>query len=137
MSKHERGTFAKAPGWHAEDASAIVVLSGPMNVYGNYYTCLVLEDGLLDTSPYGGRLHQLRVGRTLLVPENFITANRSDHLWSERLISLAQKRIRETGSAGHTHSDVIEKWCPNCEIDDMIFYSEDYICAWCREMLEE
>lgn len=35
------------------------------------------------------------------------------------------------------YANVITNWCPNCEIDDMIFYSEDYICAWCREMLEE
>ena len=27
--------------------------------------------------------------------------------------------------------------CPNCGIDDMLFYFDDYICAWCREMLED
>lgn len=26
--------------------------------------------------------------------------------------------------------------CPNCGIEDMLFYFDDYICAWCREMLE-
>jgi hypothetical protein len=34
------------------------------------------------------------------------------------------------------YSGVIEATCPNCDIEDMIFYSEDYICAWCREMLD-
>jgi hypothetical protein len=34
-------------------------------------------------------------------------------------------------------ANVIENWCPECEEDEMIFYSGDYICAWCREHLEQ
>jgi hypothetical protein len=41
------------------------------------------------------------------------------------------------GILGYMSWNVIENWCPNCEEEDMIFYSEDYICAWCREHLEE
>jgi hypothetical protein len=33
-------------------------------------------------------------------------------------------------------SNVITAECPSCEEDDMIFYEGDYLCAWCREMLE-
>lgn len=33
-------------------------------------------------------------------------------------------------------SEVIMADCPNCD-EEMIFYAEDYICAWCREHLEE
>lgn len=35
------------------------------------------------------------------------------------------------------YKGVIEAHCPNCDEPDMIFYSEDYICAWCREHLED
>lgn len=27
--------------------------------------------------------------------------------------------------------------CPGCEIEEMIFYEGDYICAWCREVFED
>ncbi len=27
--------------------------------------------------------------------------------------------------------------CPSCEVDEMYFYEGDYVCAWCREVLEE
>lgn len=27
--------------------------------------------------------------------------------------------------------------CPECGIEAMIFYEGDYICAWCREQLED
>lgn len=38
----------------------------------------------------------------------------------------------------HTHSyGVIYAECPSCENGDMIFYGGDYICAWCREILED
>lgn len=27
--------------------------------------------------------------------------------------------------------------CPECDEPEMIYYNEDYICAWCREHLED
>lgn len=34
------------------------------------------------------------------------------------------------------YSKVLMAQCPNCD-EEMIFYYDDYICAWCREHLEE
>lgn len=34
-------------------------------------------------------------------------------------------------------ADIPTAHCPQCEIEEMIFYEGDYICAWCREKLEE
>lgn len=35
------------------------------------------------------------------------------------------------------HGRVVVAHCPECDEPDMIFYGEDYICAWCREHLED
>lgn len=35
------------------------------------------------------------------------------------------------------YSGIVSQDCPSCDNDAMIFYGGDYICAWCREMLEQ
>jgi hypothetical protein len=35
------------------------------------------------------------------------------------------------------YAGIVIAECPECEEPDSIFYSGDYICAWCREKLEE
>lgn len=32
---------------------------------------------------------------------------------------------------------IISAECSECELDGMIFYEGDYICAWCRERFED
>lgn len=35
------------------------------------------------------------------------------------------------------YSGVIENYCSECDEDEMVFYEGDYLCAWCREHLED
>lgn len=71
-----------------------------------------------------------------MVPGHYIETHRQPLLWTEHAIQIARKEIARQGWTG-AYGSVIENWCPECEIDDMIFYGEDYICAWCREQLEK
>ncbi len=53
-------------------------------------------------------------------------------------ISALHRAMEEYERRIHTrvYSNVIEQDCPSCDNDEMIFYEGDYICAWCREMIE-
>jgi hypothetical protein len=82
----------------------------------------------------------LTVGMTLFT----VRAGATDFiLQTNRLVRV---RAGETGVVraydldkikGKRRRGVVEAHCPNCDEPDMIFYIEDYICAWCREHLED
>lgn len=141
---HVRGVHCRPDG-----GVPFVVLGGPTKMgvsYARrvayamdaYYTVLALDDGLLDSSGYGGRPVKLKQGETTLLPEAFITDHRVSLVWTELGIQTQIQRIKNVqawDSSGYPGIPVQD--CPNCEIDEMIFYEGDYICAWCREMLEE
>lgn len=134
--QHERGVTAKQHSIH--DAAKIVVLGGPTEICGiNHYTCLAVEDGHCYMQSRGGRDLQVEAGQTYSIPGWFLSDYRNELVWTELGIKAAQANIKRGLSLHERFGDVIQKWCPNCEIDEMIFYSEDYICAWCREMIEE
>lgn len=54
--------------------------------------------------------------------------------WDNGVVS--QRQLIEALTVDFSYSGIPIAWCPECEIDEMIFYSEDYICAMCRERLE-
>jgi hypothetical protein len=63
--------------------------------------------------------HPDRAGRTFLARRAF--------LWL----------MRYSGHQPIDSSDIIYADCPECEEPESIFYAGDYICAWCREMMEQ
>lgn len=63
-----------------------------------------------------------QVGRTTVLPDALITASSY-----EGLQPVAGERL----------SNVLYADCPECEEPEAIFYEGDYICAWCREMMEQ
>lgn len=96
--------------------SRIQVLGGPTFICGTAWYTVILHDGA-----------------ELLWPpqEDGVTL-----LWSQRYLDVCDfigvarvEKDREPFIVPVGH-------CPECDEPDMIFYNEDYICAWCREHLE-
>jgi hypothetical protein len=54
--------------------------------------------------------------------------DKTGHISTQQRADALEPAINDT---------IVYAECPNCEIEEMIFYYEDYICAWCREKLED
>jgi hypothetical protein len=112
--EYQRGAVFRSP------IGGVVVLGGPNRLcHDDYYTVKLLAD---------------MVGY--------------DHLGNPKVMHVAGKTFLTTlydGFAGYNPKlagaslsrNVIYGYCPECDEDEMIFYEGDYICAWCREHLEE
>lgn len=87
---------------------------------------------------------QILGGPNFIYDEDYYTARIVDHyrdLWIGRtflcgLRDLARMQVEGVQPLGYPDTKVIYADCPECE-EEMIFYEGDYICAWCREHLEE
>lgn len=58
--------------------------------------------------------------------------------WTNNEIDQLRPLGRQTIWSGKGKpSNIIYGECPSCDEDESIFYEGDYICAWCREHLED
>lgn len=93
------------------------ILGGPTELYGRkHYTVKQMDDKVV-TDGFGNT-RTYEKGKTRLARDDELT------------LLAGWESIRGD-------SNVIYQDCPNCDIEQMIFYSGDYICAWCREKLED
>lgn len=129
MPKFKRGTQTAAlPG-----NASFVVLGGPTVILSTYwYTAMCVTEGMCELSP--GRLLQGEVGVNYMIPSTYIVGKAQPLEWTELAIRHAQKRFAQGLDADYISIPVQD--CPSCDIEKMIFYSGDYICSWCREMME-
>lgn len=100
----------------------VVVLGGPQRLYMmDYYTVRYLEDKV-GTDIRGNQKIVQPKGSTTLMP-----------------LHSSQWRYSDMEAAGSNSApySVVYGHCGECDEPDMIFYNDDYICAWCREHLEE
>lgn len=68
--------------------------------------------------------------------------NQAGRAWQENDTTMCayvyiRDACRPIATVKFTHSDVPHGHCPECDEGEMIFYEGDYICAWCREHLED
>lgn len=100
----------------------ITVIGGPNLIKRDYSVSGGSWSAALFTVRAGDREFSLQTDRFIRIP-----AGQTRVVLSKDLDKLLRHRQR----------NVIEAFCPSCDEPDMIFYSEDYICAWCREHLED
>jgi len=116
MSGFKRGDICILAARVAE----VVVLGGPTKIAGSeHYTIRYREDVIgFDFTGTQRVLHH--EGDTTVVPGHWLSFGYYDANYKTR-----------------GKYNVIYGFCPECDEPDMIFYEGDYICAWCREHLEE
>lgn len=57
--------------------------------------------------------------------------------WDRGFTSRNQRLDALTLVGADAYDGVLTADCPECGIEAMVFYEGDYICAWCREQMEE
>lgn len=109
-----RGTVYRVP-WINIDL-LIQILGGPVFICGEYFYTI----RIIDASGSTGRI--VKVGDTTLFP----------------LLSLKRcLGVQPILPTQDPYRLIPYGTCAECAEDEMIFYEGDYICAWCREKLEE
>lgn len=115
-------------------STSLVVLGGPQRIgIGEYYTVVPTSDGVLDLGGYGGKVIVKRGKSRVIHGASMQVAMKPGEIWTEKEMQYFMRYYPHS----NRYAEVIVQECPSCGIDEMIFYGEDYICAWCREMLED
>lgn len=102
----------------------VVVLGGPQKYWGmgDYYTVRYLED---------------KVGLDIHGRKKIVHAKGSTTLMTLAGGQYLYNDPHAAGSSPPSPYTVVYGHCGECDEDEMIFYNDDYICAWCREHFEE